>query len=62
MSKIRVEQWKNEPPDLLLLRAVAKILPHVTDPASRHAMWHYLWRRAEAELLHAAAPDKQEGK
>lgn len=50
MKKLRIEQRKNEPADMFLLRAFATSLPRM-DGVARDALWHYLWKRGGAELL-----------
>lgn len=50
MKQLRVEQMKNEPPDMFLIRAFSQSLPRM-DEDTREAFWHYLWKRSGAELL-----------
>lgn len=50
MKQLRIEQMKNEPADMFLIRAFAVSLPRMDDNA-RNALWGYLWQRAGAELL-----------
>jgi hypothetical protein len=50
MKQLRVEQMKDEPADIFLLRAFAKALPRM-DNNARNALWGYLWKRSAAELL-----------
>jgi hypothetical protein len=49
MSKLRVEQWKNEPADIFAIRAFVKAMPQMDDNAL-HAMAFYIWERAHAEI------------
>lgn len=59
MKQLRVEQHKNEPADMFAFRALAIAIPRM-DRQSADAMWHYLWKRAGAELLSPAAGERDD--
>jgi hypothetical protein len=48
--KLRIEQRKDEPADLFVLRAFSMALPQIEDERALDALWRYMWRRAEAEI------------
>ncbi len=45
-----MEQYKNEPVDLFVLRVLARAIPQIHGPA-REALWSYLRARSNAELM-----------
>jgi hypothetical protein len=57
MKPLRVEQRKNEPADMFLLRAFWAALPRM-DQQAKDALWAYLWNRGAAELY---PPNAEEG-
>ena len=61
LKRLEIAQGQNEPADLFLLRAMAVSLPLIHDEAERYALWHYLWRRAEAELREMDAANSYAG-
>lgn len=57
MSKIRVEQQKNEPADIFAIRALSKAVPLMNDNALI-ALAHWLWYRAHDEVRERAKKAK----
>jgi hypothetical protein len=48
-KKLRIEQWRNERPDLFVLRAYCLALPQMDDGALM-ALARYVWERSQSEL------------